>query len=320
MSILELKNVTKIFCADEEEVNVLDNINLKVEEGEIIATRPQAKVGEYLVYDGKQPAIISEELFYTAREKQSKNPRNPKSTKVRNAFAGLIYCQCGKTLTLRYYKNPDGSERNPPRLLCTNQADCKTGSCLYTDMFEQVSAILKQCIEDFEVRLDNDAGDSAKLHAKLISTLEKRMKDIEAKELAQWESQSNPDPAQRMPAEIFKKLNEKLLKEKEEVRQALCKAYESMPEPVDYAEKVKMFSDALSALNNPSASAEEKNRLLKKCIKRIDYKRERPERIKSQQIRFYDPSIKRSRYQSPLTTGANWTVTPIELDVKLTVD
>ena len=37
MSILELKNVTKIFCADEEEVNVLDNINLKVEEGEIIA-------------------------------------------------------------------------------------------------------------------------------------------------------------------------------------------------------------------------------------------------------------------------------------------
>ena len=34
-----------------------------VEDGEIIKTNPKSKVGEYLIYEGKHPAIISEELF-----------------------------------------------------------------------------------------------------------------------------------------------------------------------------------------------------------------------------------------------------------------
>jgi hypothetical protein len=145
------------------------------------------------------------------------------------------------------------------------------------------------------------------------------MKDIESRELAQWEQQSHPDPSQRMPAEIFKQLNEKLLKEKEEVRQALCDAKQSMPEPVDYEQKLHKFMDALEALKNPDEEAETKNRLLKACIDRIDYSREKPERIKSQQVRYYDPEQKRTRNKSPLKTGGNWTNPPIELDVKLKV-
>ena len=37
------------------------------------------------------------------------------------------------------------------------------------------------------------------------------MKELQAKELAQWEAQSHPDESQRMPPHIFKQLNEKLL-------------------------------------------------------------------------------------------------------------
>ena len=186
-------------------------------------------------------------------------------------------------------------------------------------MIDRVGSILVQCIEDFEVRLKNDEGDSVKLHSRLIKNLEKKMKELQAKELSQWEAQSHPDPAQRMPAEIFKQLNEKLLKEKEEVQQALCKALESMPDPVDYEEKLLKFKDALSALRDPDVNAQTKNRLLKACIDRIEYKREKPERIKSQQTRYYDPEQKKTRYKSPLQTGGNWTTPPIELDVKLKV-
>ena len=186
-------------------------------------------------------------------------------------------------------------------------------------MIERVIAILEQCIADFEIRIKNDEGDSAKLHARRIKNLEKKMKELEAKELSQWESQSHPDEAQRMPAAIFQQFNEKRLKEKEEVRQALCKAYESMPEPVNYEEKLLKFKDALSALRDPEADAQIKNKLLKACIERIDYSREKPERIKSQQIRYYDPELKQTRYKSPLNTGGNWTSPPIELDVKLKV-
>jgi len=288
-----------------------------VEEGEIIETRPKAKIGEYLIYDGKHDGIIPEELFQAAREKQGRNHRAKAKTKVRNPLAGLLFCQCGRAMSLRTYKNPDGTYKSAPRLLCDGQTHCKTGSAFYDEIIERVADTLKQCIEDFGVRINSDTGDSAKLHAQLIKNLEKRMKELEEKEISQWEAQSHPDPAQRMPAAVFQRLNERLLAEKEEVRQALCKAYESMPEPVDYEEKQHLFVEALEALNDPNASAQKKNTLLKKCIDRIDYSREKPQRLKSQQKRV---TINGKRtYTSPLPTGANWTNPPIMLDVKLKV-
>ena len=290
-----------------------------VEEGEIKETRPKARIGEFLIYEGKHEGIISEELFQAAQEKQGRNYRAKPNTKVRNPFAGLIFCKCGRSMSLRYYKRKDGSEKSPPRLLCDGQTHCKSGSCLFEDMMTRVCAILEECIEDFSVRLKNNEGDAVKLHARLIKNLEAKQKALEEKELAQWEAQADPDPAKRMPQHIFDQLNKKLLQEKEEVRQALCKAYESMPEPVDYEEKMFKFTEALEALKNPDVPAEKKNKLLKDCIDRIVYSRERPQRIASKQVKYYDKELKKTRHKSPLNTGGNWTSPPIELDVRLKV-
>lgn len=289
-----------------------------VEDGEIKKTQPKAKIGEYLVYDGKHPAIISDELFQAAMKKKGRNHRAKAKTKIRNPFAGLLWCQCGRAMSLRTYKK-DGVERSAPRLLCDGQSYCKTTSCLYEEMEKKIADVLKQCIADFEIRIQNDDGDSHKLHANLIKRLEARRIELDEKEVAQWEAQANPDPAKRMPDHVFQILNQKLLKEKEEVRQALCKAYESMPEPVDYAEKQRNFQDALDALSDPEASVAKKNKLLKVCIDRMTYSREKAVRLKSQQERYYDPVQKKTRNRSPLNTGGNWTQTPIELDVKLKV-
>lgn len=290
-----------------------------VEDGEIRETRPVSKGDECLIYEGKHPAIISDELFQAAQAKKGRNHRAKPNTKIRNPLASLLYCKCGRAMSLRYYKKKDGSERSPARLLCDGQTHCKSGSVLYEEMLDRVASILEQSIADFEIRLQSDNGDSAKLHAKLIKNLEKKMKDLQAKEIAQWEMQSDPNEENRMPQHIFKQLNEKLLKEKEEVRQALANAYESMPEPVDYEEKIKLFSDALAALRNPDVDAAEKNKLLKRCIERIEYSREKPQRIKSKQVKYYDKELKRTRHKSPLPTGGNWTTPPIELEVKLRV-
>lgn len=274
-----------------------------VEDSEIMKTRPKAHDGEYLVYEGKHKGIISEELFEEAQKKRGRNHRTKSKTKVRNPLASLLFCQCGRAMSLRTYKK-DGAERSSPRLLCDDQVHCHTGSCLYQEMVDRVSDILKENIENFEVLMKNSNEDSEKLHNQIIKNLETRMKQLEEKELSQWESQSDPDPEQRMPSEIFKRLNEKLLKEKEEVRQALEKAYESMPEHIDYNEKIVRFKTALDALQNDSVSAAEKNRLLKNCIERIVYYRQKPKRLKkgTEQI-----------------NSAGWTSTSIELDVKLRV-
>lgn len=282
-----------------------------VEEGEIKETRPRAKIGEYLIYEGKHEGIVSEEIFNAAQEKKGKNPRVKKEEKVRNALSGLIFCRCGRAMSYRPYNNKDGTEKCAPRLLCGGQKYCHSGSCLYEEIINRVAEVLEQCIEDFEIRLSNDTGDSIKLHNKLIKNLEQKMKDLQAKELSQWEQQSHPDESQRMPPHIFKQLNEKLLKEKEEVQQALCKAYESMPEPVDYEEKLLRFKDALEALKDPEVDAAKQNRLLKACIDRIEYQREKPERLKK------EPGEKKgTRFTS---VGGRWTNPPIYLDIKLKV-
>lgn len=282
-----------------------------VEDGDIRKVRPKTEIGEYFVFDGKQAPIVSVELFAAAREKQGRNHRAKPTTKVRNPLAGLLYCQCGRAMSLRTYK----SHGSAPRLLCDNQTYCKTTSCLYSEIIDRVCEILEQCIEDFEMRIKNNNEDSQKLHADLIKRLEAKRDELEKKEISQWEKYSEDG----MPKHIFDTLNEKVLHEKEEITQALCKAKAAMPNPVDYEEKRRRFQNALDALNNPEVSAQEKNRLLKACIDRIDYRREKAQRIESQQVRYYDKEQKRTRYKSPLNTGGNWTSPPIELDVKLRV-
>lgn len=292
-----------------------------VEDGEIKKTRPTMKIGEYLVYEGKHEAIITEELFNATQEKLGKNVRIRKNMGIRNPLAGLLYCQCGRAMSLRTYKNKDGNERNAPRLLCDDQVHCGTGSCTYDEMLDMVKGILTQCIEDFEKRIESNSGDAMKLHEKLLKSLEKKMQDLDAKELAQWEAQSHPDESQRMPPHIFKMLNEKLLREKEEVKEAMCNARKSMPDPVDYRDKVVRFRKALEALDDPERSAEDKNRLLKDCIDRIDYNREKPERIKNPEKKTRKNTRAKGKYvkQNALPTGANWTTPPINIDVKLKV-
>ena len=290
-----------------------------VEDGEIKKTSPKSKIGEYLIYEGKHDAIISEELFNAALEKQGRNHRAKPDTKVRNPFASLLYCQCGRAMSFRTYKYHDGK----PRLICNDHDHCHTGSCTYDEFQNSIVEVLKQCIADFEIRINSDNGDSIKLHEKLLKSLEKKMQELEAKELAQWEAQSNPDPSQRMPAHIFAVLNEKLLKEKEEVKEAMCNARKSMPEPVDYQAKIYRFTEALNALLDPEIDAELKNKLLKDCIDRIEYKREKPERIKNPEKRTKKNGRVngkgRSLKPNPLKTGGNWTTPPIEIDVKLKV-
>jgi len=279
-----------------------------VEDGEYKKTRPKKDIGEFLVYEGRHEAIVSDELFYAARAKAGKNPRTKPTVKLRNPLAGMLFCRCGRAMTLRSYKHSAED-----RFLCNGQTHCNTGSCMVDEIIERVCDVLEQCIEDFEIRLQNDNGDSIKLHNSMIENLKKRLKALEAKELAQWEAQASPDESLRMPPHIFKQLNEKLLHEKEEINQALCKAYESMPEPVNYEEKLARFKDALEALKDPEADVVKQNALLKECIDKIVYSRDKPERRKK------PGKYVRKKLGEPLDTSRGWTSPPIELDIKLKV-
>lgn len=279
-----------------------------IENSEVKKKRPQNNVEEFLTFEGKHSGIVSQELFDAVQDIIGKNHRATTRVKIRNPFASIMFCRnCGKAMVLKYNRDKQGVEKCLPRIMCSDQSRCGTGSCTYQEIIDRVAEVLKQCIEDFEIRIENNEEDSIKLHANLIKDLEKQLKDLQAKEVKQWEMQSDPNPAKRMPEEIFFKLNEKLLKDKEEIQQALCNARATMPDPVDYEEKVVKFKNALDALTDPDTDAEQKNILLKACIEKIEYYKEKPKRKMSKGQGIF-----------PMTKS-NWSNPPIDLDVKLKV-
>ena len=269
---------------------------LIVDNGEFRKTRRKTNDDERILSKGKHPAIISEELFYEAQGKRGRTHRTCNNKELRNPLASLLFCECGKAMSYRD-STRRGKSRNDPRLVCNGQKYCGSGSCSVYEVIDFVADVLRQRIAEFEVELKKGDTDSDKFHDKMIKTLEKKLTDIDARELSLWESQVDPDLGKRMPPHIFQSITDKLTKEREETVTALEKARKAITAPIENKVKKETFQNALDALLDDSVSIAEKNHLLKACIDRIVYHREAPQRI----------SGGRQRYTSP----------PIDLEVKL---
>ncbi len=271
-----------------------------VEDGEILKTRPKSKIDDFLIYDGKHPAIIDEELFMAAQAKHGRNHRARATTKVRNPFAGIIYCQCGRAMSLRTY-NKNGVERSAPRLLCDNQHNCHTSSCLFEEMEKLINGVLKECIEDFELKIESENKANNDFNTNLIKRLEAQLEELNRKEIRQWEKYSED----AMPKHIFDDLNTKVIQEKENVQDEITRLKSAIPNPKKYETKLCYFRDALNALNDDAVSPAAKNQFLKGCFERIEYKREKSVRLTN----------KMAGGKGILPVGGNWSTQPIEIDV-----
>lgn len=239
-----------------------------VEDGEVKNTRPLA--AEYLLFDGLHDGIVDPEVFKAVQVLKGSTPRNTRGTVCKNPFAGLLYCKCGKALHRRQYREK-GVERAAARLVCGGSKHCGSASCTVEEMTAEVAAVLRQSIEDFTIRVKGDAGDSAALHLQLVARLEKDLQELEDLEANQWDLLAR----RGMPQHVFDKLNAEVLEKKAEVQEALCTAKNSTPVHVDYRERRATFREALQVLQDPDAPAAEKNRLLKACIDRMEYSRQR---------------------------------------------
>lgn len=263
-----------------------------IEDQQVRELRPKAKVDEYLIFEGKHDGIVSEKLFERAKQIRGTRPPYKTDTTLRNPLSGIMYCKCGAKIGYNTYVK-HGKEFAPPKLRCNNQTRCKNGSAVFQEIVDYICNSLRECIEDFKVRVKHKKDDSSKLHLSLIENLKKKLKDLEAQELSQWEAQSHPDPKKRMPEHVFQRLNEKLLAEKEEVTQALCQAEKAIPKQIDYKDRILKFTDALNTLEDPNIPAKITNQYLKDIIERITYERPPIVRITAKNAHIYDADIQK---------------------------
>lgn len=237
-----------------------------VKDGAVVESRPYAE--EYLVYEGKHPAIIDQETFDAVQGKVGKIPKNKKRFNLTNPLAGLMYCTCGAAVARHAYV-VGGVERAQPRYTCPQQKHCTNASALHSEVLDEVKRVLRDAVEDFEVRIEAGTDDSIEVHRQMVARLERRLAELEALEVSQWEKYT----LEGMPKSVFEKLNEKVLTEKAEVQESLCIAKDAVPEPVNYAEKATTFRAVLDLMDDPDAPVAEVNALLRECIERITYSR-----------------------------------------------
>lgn len=259
-----------------------------VEAGEITKHNPKNK--NCPVYDGKHEAIISDDLWNAVREcrQRTEIPRVKISKELQNPLSGLLYCECGRMMIRRPY-----SGRSLDRYQCQNQTICGNASCTVPEMIEAVTDALTEAVEDFEVKLSS--GQESDTSSEYLRTLYSRLSDLEQKEAALWEKY-----AEGMPRKIFDSLIAKNEQQKQDVS-ALISEAEKEPKPVDFNERLVTFTETIKAMQSPDTPAAETNALLKSCIKRITYSRERGQR------------------QSKTKQKGGWVVNPMNLRIELNI-
>lgn len=235
-----------------------------IELGELVYTHPRQR--DFLVYPGKHPAIIDRDLWDRVQDLRSKQPPVKPKTKYSNIFSGLVRCRdCGRLMYRQQTKNA------LPRLVCPDQARCDNGSCTVDEMAEEVAKALRSAISDLDLQIDRGEDEAARLQESLTVQLERRLDELDARELTIWDNFTSG----AMPQAVFDKLKEKLLAERSAARESLTAARAALPTQADHQNRRATFHAALDLLLTPDAPTREVNLLLKQCIESISYSRPR---------------------------------------------
>ncbi len=238
-------------------------------DGEIVKHRPKSDESQWITVEGKHEAIIDKEVFEKALAKRGTNVKVKKGNELRNPFAGLLFCgTCGKAMIYkRYIDKRSKTGTVSESILCNNQSICHTKSVQYSMLFSRITETLEENIADFEIQLQNDNGNAAKVYSGTIKSLEMDLQKLKEKDNRQKDAFDDGIYTK----EEYLSRNAKVQEQIEKTMEALKKAKASTPISVDYAEKISRFTDCLNALKNPEISATEKNMLLKSCVEKIVY-------------------------------------------------
>lgn len=250
---------------------------------------------DYEIVEGKHPAIIDEDTFYKANNKITKYPSVRPSATLVNPFAGILKCECGKVMIRR--KN-----RNTFRYLCDEQMFCGNASCGEKELTETVISHLKEKLKDLSAQVTDDDENKKEKHTEYVSLLESKYVELEKKEISLWEKYSE----EKMPKQIFDKLMEKCMEEKQNLEDAIESAYNNVPVHINYKGAIASLHEAIETLSNDSVSASAKNKLLLSVVDKIVYQRPKAIRMTTEEAK-----------EKGVELQGGWYCPEFELDIQL---
>lgn len=233
-----------------------------VENGVRITKKISQPKEEVIIAEGKHPAIIDNDTFQKAQDRLRLNPSTKRDFVLLNPFAGVMYCAgCGRAITRHPYKLAG------LRLECRSRPKCYK-SAKYDEVEQAVIIALEESeLPALQAKMRNGDGNSIVIQKKLLERLEKQMVELRQQEEKQYDLLETGVYTQ----DRFEQRNAALRKKIDECQEKIYETKATMPNQVDYAERVVSLEKAIAALKNPKVSAEVKNRLLKAVVKKIEF-------------------------------------------------
>lgn len=226
----------------------------------------------YMEYDGKHKkyALTDEETFAKVNSRLTET-RTKYDYKLVNPLAGLLRCKkCGRVMNLRTY---DSRKYNvSPRYNHDGSPYCKLSSVMYTDVIDTLIRALELYIEDFKIEINNDFqhdDTNIQMQIQTLKREETKLKQKITKLFDSWENGILNDN-EFIERKVIN--NESL----ENIQRQIRDLEKSIPEKIDYKEKIILLSNAVESLRDDAVSAKIKNDYLKEIISTIEYSRERP--------------------------------------------
>lgn len=249
----------------------------KYEDGELVTSRPKSSIENCILVDGKHEPIIAEEVFQASLERFGSVPKVKAKSGLKNPFAGIMHCSCGKAMIYQPHRKCEA------RLHCAYQMHCGNRSATYSEVEEAVIQALNQLVAEITEQLNNDNRNPVDAHIAMAATLQKELNALETQQERLYEFLEQGI----YTSEVFVKRNAALSQRREELQEAIETAKSYQVSETDSRQKIVALHDAIHILQDPAASPEDKNRLLKTVIKDIIYHRETDIRDKWHHVPFH---------------------------------
>lgn len=233
-----------------------------LENGEIVVKRLMQPEDEVIVAEGKQPALIDMDTWEAAQKLVARHPRAKHTHPLKNPFSTMLVCgQCGRAMYVHPYKHAEDRYecRSKPRCFKSVKQSELVDAILFSLEHSELPAL--------QLKVQNGDGDSLKIQQRLLKKLEAQMQEYREQEERQFDLLETGKYSQ----ELFDRRNAALREKMEACQKEIYHTKSIMPTNVDYAERVETLQSAINIVRDPEATPEEKNRLLKAIIERIEF-------------------------------------------------
>lgn len=244
--------------------------------GKIRDTKTRDK-SEWIIVDGKHPAIIDETTFYTVQKMLEEKYHVPYQiiNGMANPLAGVVICGiCGNKMVLRKYGN------KAPHIICTKKCGCKSSRFDYVE--NAVLEGLKSYYNELEIVVrKKEKVNKFELYQKQIESLKKELLTLKKQKSNIFDLFEQG----KYNEEIFVERSNNVSCRIEETSKQITLLEEKLKKKKNKEVTSKEIKHVIDSYEK--ANIETKNKLLKSILYKVEYKKNKNQKNDDFEINLF---------------------------------